>query len=165
VTFTLLGVKRHAPSLVAALLLAFAVAAPAQALGGGHPSHAPNWSTRNGAVLCGIADVHGTEIDPGTGAPENGVWPGLQCSARGIPRGPGRVGDPFVQLGRGRAGRARLVNLSQDDLLVSGEPKSLSPGRVWARDGIRCLLHESSISCHNADGHGFTLSPGRLHLH
>jgi hypothetical protein len=158
--------QRFAPSAFVLFLHALTFGAPAQALAGApNQSHAPNWSTRNGTVLCGIADVHGTEIDPGTGAPENGSWPGLQCSAAHIPRGPGRVGDPFVQLGRGQAGRARLVKLSQDDLLVNSEPKLLAPGRVWARDGITCLLRTSSISCHNADGHGFTLSPGHLHLH
>ncbi|HEY1833617.1 MAG TPA: hypothetical protein VGG08_04210 [Solirubrobacteraceae bacterium] len=127
--------------------------------------HAANWSTHGGQVVCGLADVHGTAVDPGTGAPERGLWPGLQCSARGIPRAPGPVGDPFVQLGQGRAGRAKLVDLSQDDLLVSGDPKPLPSGSRWVKDGIACAVHARSIACHNSAGHGFTMSPGHVHLH
>lgn len=127
--------------------------------------HAADWSTHGGQVLCGLADVHGTAVDPGSGAPENGLWPGLQCSARGIPRAPGPVGDPFVQLGQGRAGRAKLVDLSQDDLLVQGAPKPLPAGSKWSKDGIVCAVHARSIACHNAAGHGFEMSPGHVHLH
>jgi hypothetical protein len=128
-------------------------------------SHAANWSTSNGAVECGIADIRGTALDPGTGAPTTGLWPGLQCAAAGIPRAPGGVGDPFVQLGQGRAGQAKIVDLSQDDLLVNGSPVSLAPGTMWSRNHITCRIYTSRIECRNSSGHGFKLaSHGQVHL-
>lgn len=131
----------------------------------GSGSHAANWQTHDRSVQCGLAEVDGTGVDQGTGAPLNGRWPGLQCSAPGIPRPRGRVGDPFVQLGQGRAGRATLVLESQDDLIANGAPATLAPGSTWRRDGITCSVLASSISCHNAFAHGFTLSRGHLRLY
>ena len=64
----------------------------------------------------------GVEVDPGTGAQLSGNYPGLQCSAEGIPKPKHGFGDPFVQLGQGRAGRARLVGESQDDLIWAPTP-------------------------------------------
>jgi hypothetical protein len=163
--------KSRAALFVCLLGVAFAAGGGSAAVAGSSSLvvhrvfHAANWSTHGGQVLCGLADVHATAIDPGTGARENGLWPGLQCSARGIPRAPGPVGDPFVQLGQGRAGRAKLVDLSQDDLLVQGAPKPLPAGSRWSKDGIVCAVHTRSIACHNAAGHGFEMSPGHVHLH
>jgi hypothetical protein len=129
-------------------------------------SHATNWTIRAGTLVCGIADVYGTQIDAGTGAPLNGPWPGLQCSVERIPRAPGsKVGDPFVQLGQGRAGRAKVVNLSQDDLLYHRAPVTLAAGTTWSRNGITCEVRSSSIACHNSSSHGFTLSRSRVGLH
>jgi hypothetical protein len=107
--------------------------------------------------------VQGTELDPGTGAPLNGLWRGLQCQAAGIPHGQG-IGDPAVQLGQGRAGRARLVDISQDDLVSDAPFVALAPGSVWKRYGIACTVNATSIRCTNGPGYGFTMSPGRLHL-
>jgi hypothetical protein len=128
-------------------------------------SAAVNFSTQSNTVVCGIAPrIHGTHLDPGLGAPLNGLWPGLQCAAEGIPRPPGPVGDPFVLLGQGRAGRARVVNLSQDDLVSDAPPVALPAGSTWRREGITCKIGASSVSCGNGHGHGFTLASGHLHL-
>ena len=129
------------------------------------PSHAINWQTQGREVVCGITEVHGTAFDPGTGAPENGRWPGLQCSAPGIPRAPRGIGDPFVQLGQGVAGRARLVDLSQDDLISDEAFVPLRAGSTWSRYGIRCHVATNAIACANGFGHGFTLAPGHVRLH
>jgi hypothetical protein len=131
---------------------------------GAFTSSAVNWSTRDATVVCGIVGmVHGTALDPGTGGELDGLWPGLQCAAAGIPR-PRGVGDPFVQLGQGRAGRARLVDESQDDLLSSAPLVTLRPGSTWKRDHIACALHATSVRCTNSSGHGFAISPGHVHL-
>jgi hypothetical protein len=112
--------------------------------------------------------VRGTIFDPGVQAPLNGSYPGLQCSAKGIPRPQGQqsdVGDPFVQLGQGQAGRARDVLESQDDLVSSADPATLAAGSHWQRDHIRCTLTRTTVSCDNGHGHGFTVGPGALKLY
>lgn len=153
----------HVASLAAIGALAATALSPTSAVA--ESSHASNWETAGGQVACGIAGrVPGTEIDAATHTPLNGSWPGLQCSARGIPRPAQGVGDPFVQLGQGRSGRARVVDESQDDLL-SGAPFSpLAPGTSWRRDGISCAVGANLVRCTNAVGRGFTLSPGHLRL-
>ncbi len=128
-------------------------------------SHAGNFQTKAADVVCGIAaSVPGTERDPGTGAPLNGDYAGLQCSAVGIPKPKHGIGDPFVQLGQGRAGRARLVDESQDDLISSANPVTLAPGSTWKRYGITCSLSASSARCTNGTSHGFMISTGHLSL-
>jgi hypothetical protein len=127
-------------------------------------SNTANWSTEGQAVVCGVAEgVAGTEFDPGTDAPLNGLWRGLQCQAAGIPRGQG-IGDPAVQLGQGRAGRARLVDISQDDLVSDTPYIALTPGSVWKDDHIACTVGATSVRCTNEPGYGFTMSPGHLKL-
>ncbi len=127
-------------------------------------SNAANFSTRGEAVLCGVANgIEGTALDPGTGAPLDGLWLGLQCQTTGIPRGQG-VGDPAVQLGQGRSGRVRLVDISQDDLISDAPFAALAPGAQWRRYGIACTLSATSIHCTNGPGYGFTLSPGHVRL-
>jgi len=128
-------------------------------------SHAVNWQTRSGTVACGVAQVYGSAADPATGVQLDGRWPGLQCSAPRIPRVSHGIGDPFVQLGQGAAGRARLVDLSQDDLVSGRPPGRLAPGSTWARYGIVCHISASAVSCDNGAGHGFTLSPGHVRLY
>jgi hypothetical protein len=123
-----------------------------------------NWATEGEVVVCGVAEgVQGTELDPGTGAPLNGLWRGLQCQATGIPHGQG-VGDPAVQLGQGRTGRARLVDISQDDLVSQARYAVLAPGTTWKRYGITCTVNATSIRCTNGPGYGFTMSPGHVHF-
>jgi hypothetical protein len=100
---------------------------------------------------------------PGTGAPLRGLWRGLQCQAAGIPHGPG-IGDPAVQLGQGRAGRARSVSISQDDLLSQAPYAPLAAGSVWKRYGITCTVNATSVRCTNEPGYGFTASPGHVRL-
>jgi hypothetical protein len=127
-------------------------------------SNAVNWSTQGEAVVCGVADgIEGIELDPGTGAPLDGLWPGLQCQTTGIPHGQG-IGDPAVQLGQGRAGRARLVDISQDDFISDAPFVALGPGWVWKHYGIACTVNATSIRCTNGPGYGFTMSPGHVHL-
>lgn len=152
-----------AAALAAGLI---AVAGPGVAAASGGQSHATNFQTASGTVECGIALVRGTHFDAGTGTEVTALWPGLQCAAAGIPRAPGsNVGDPFVQLGQGRAGRARIVDLSQDDLIYNRDPRTLSAGTTWTRDGITCAIHSSTIACRNSSGHGFTLGAGTLRRH
>jgi hypothetical protein len=123
-----------------------------------------NWSTQGEAVVCGVAQrVEGTERDPGTGARVNRLWRGLQCQAAGIPHGQG-IGDPAVQLGQGRAGRARLLDISQDELVSDAPYVSLAPGSVWKGYGIACTVSATSVRCTNEPGYGFAMSPGHLHL-
>jgi hypothetical protein len=128
-------------------------------------SRAVNFQTKTANVVCGIAaSVPGTELDPGTGAPLNGDYPGLQCSAEGIPKPKHGFGDPFVQLGQGHAGRAKLVDESQDDLISGANPVTLAPGSTWRRYGITCRLTASSVRCTNGTGHGFKIFTGHLEL-
>jgi hypothetical protein len=127
-------------------------------------SNIVNWSTEGEAVVCGVAEgVEGTKFDPGTGALLDGLWRGLQCQAAGIPHGQG-IGDPAVQLGQGRAGRARLIDISQDDLVSDTPYVVLASGSVWNSYSITCTLNATSIRCTNGPGYGFTLSPGHVHL-
>ncbi len=127
-------------------------------------SNAMNWSTQGEAVVCGLTDsIEGTKLDPGTGAPLDGLQLGLQCQTTGIQHGQG-IGDPAVQLGQGCAGRARLVDISQDDLVSAAPFVALEPGSVWKRDGIACTVESASIRCTNGPGYGFTMSPGHLQL-
>ncbi len=143
-------------SVLAAMLLPAAATASI--------SNAVNFSTQGDAVVCGVATgIEGTALDPGTGAPLDGLSLGLQCQTTGIPRGQG-VGDPAVQLGQGRAGRARLVDISQDDLISDAPFDALEPGTEWRRYGIACTASTASIRCTNGPGYGFTLSRGHLQL-
>jgi hypothetical protein len=156
--------RRLALLAVAALMVlpAALVALPAAAEAS---SHAVNFLTKTADVVCGIAAlVPGSKPDPGTGAPRNGDYPGLQCSAVGIPKPRSGFGDPFVQLGQGHAGRAKLVDESQDDLISSAIPVTLGPGSTWTRYGIACKLTASSVRCANVAGHGFKISTGHLSL-
>jgi len=146
----------------ALLLMMTIVAFPASA--SASTSHATNWETRGHKVVCGITRVWGTAFDPGTQAPLNSYWPGLQCSAAGIPRPRQGVGDPFVQLGQGRAGRARLVDESQNDLTSNAPFAALAAGSTWSLDHITCAVHGESVDCTNSVGHGFTMSTGHVHL-
>lgn len=149
--------------LSAFLVAAFALAvSPASAEAS---SHALNFQTKTAEVVCGIASsVPGTELDPGTGAQLGGDYPGLQCSAEGIPKPKHGIGDPFVQLGQGRAGRAKLVDESQNDLISGANPVTLAPDSTWGRYGITCSVSASSVRCTNGTGHGFEISTGHLHL-
>jgi len=124
----------------------------------------PNWQTKDDNVVCEVTYVFGTAVDPGTQAPLNGDWPGLQCSAGGVPRPKHGIGDPFVQLGQGQAGRAKVVDESQNDLIFYSPFITLSPGTTWRRGGISCHIRASQVRCSNAFGHGFALSTGRLKL-
>lgn len=131
----------------------------------GASSHSVNFQTKTADVDCGVvAAVPGSEQDPGTGASLNGDYPGLQCSAEGIPKPKQGFGDPFVQLGEGHAGRAKLVDESQEDLVSSANPATLPPGSVWKRYGIVCRLTASSVRCTNGAGRGFEISTGHLDL-
>jgi hypothetical protein len=142
-------------ALVAMLLPAAATASTANTL---------NWSTEGEAVVCGVAEgIEGTQFDAATGALLNGMWLGLQCQAAGIPRAQG-IGDPAVQLGQGGAGRARLVDISQDDLVSDAPFVALAPGSAWTRYGIRCTVDGTSVRCTNEPGYGFTISTGHVHL-
>jgi hypothetical protein len=146
-------------ALVAAVV-SLACAAAAQA-----SSHASNFQTTSGEVACGVArSVPGSELDPGTGASLDGDYPGVQCSAPGIPKPARGIGDPFVQLGQGAAGRARLRDESQDELVSDAAPKTLARGSTWRRDGITCTLTASRVRCANSAGAGFAISPGHLVL-
>jgi hypothetical protein len=148
---------------VAALAALLALATwPAAAAGAS--SHAPNWQTPHGEVLCGIAFVPETRFDPGTQAYLEEPGRGLQCSALGIPRPKSGIGDPVVKLGEGRAGRARLVDQSQDELISNGAPVTLAASSTWSHAGIVCTIHAASVRCRNAAGHGFSISPGHVHL-
>jgi hypothetical protein len=148
-----------------ALLAAIALLPPLLPAAAQASSRAINFQTQTADVVCGIAaSVPGTEFDPGTGAPLNGDYPGLQCSAAGIPKPKRGIGDPFVQLGQGRAGRAKLVDESQDDLISPANPVTLTSGSTWKRDGIACSLAASTVRCANGTGHGFEISTGHLVL-
>ena len=102
------SLSRRIHRIGGAIACSLTVAAAAPALASAVVSHAANFQPSSRGVFCGVAlAVRGTARDPGTGAPVVGLHRGLQCSARGIPRPKGAVGDPFVQLGQGQAGRAR----------------------------------------------------------
>jgi hypothetical protein len=77
----------------------------------------------------------------------------------GYPHTQRGIGDPFVQLGQGHAGRAKLVDESQDELISPANPVTLVPGATWKRYGIVCSLSASSVRCTNGTGHGFKISP------
>jgi hypothetical protein len=147
-------------SILLAILALMALPAVAEAT-----SHTVNFQTKTTNVFCGIvAAVPGSQFDPGTGGQLSGDYPGLQCSAEGIPKPKHGIGDPFVQLGQGRAGRAKLVDESQDDLISDANPVRLAPGSTWKRYGITCKLTASSVRCTNRTGHGFKISTGHLSL-
>jgi hypothetical protein len=147
---------------VPAVVLIFALAL---GVTGASSSGPPNWSTPGQAVVCGIArGIPGSAKDLGVGAPLRGLWPGLQCQTAGLPPARTNVGDPAVDLGQGRTGRARLVYMSQDDLLSNTPYRKLPAGSIWKRDGIKCAVRTASVRCTNSAGYGFTLSPGHLHV-
>jgi hypothetical protein len=155
------GRSAAAALTAAAAAAAIVLVAPAASVAATPVSHAPNFEPPNRMVACGLARVPGTRTDPGTGATLRGTWPGLQCSAPGLHRVPHGIGDPFVQLGQGSV-RARVVDLSQDDLLSGRAPARLAAGTVWRRDGISCRISATSVSCTNGSGHGFALARGHF---
>jgi hypothetical protein len=148
----------------AAALAALVVAATGPAAASGATSHTPNWSTEGGKVDCGIANVVEPRIDPGTGAPLEELGRGLECSALGIPHPKHGIGDPFVKVGQGPSGRAQLVDESQDELIFNKPFVTLAPGSTWRKAGIVCSVQAASVHCRNRAGHGFTISPGHVHL-
>jgi hypothetical protein len=136
---------------------ALALAAPAVDAAPSSASHAINFQTSSKTVVCGI-----TAKVPGIQAGKTGDFAGLQCSAAGIgPRHPSE-GDPFVQLGQGAAGRARIVEIGDDDLVSDAKPVTLKAGSTWTRYGISCAISTTSVNCVNGSGHGFTLAKGHF---
>ncbi len=150
------------PRLAGCIAALAAVLAPANAVAAG--SSALNWATQHEAVVCGVAvGIEGTALDPGTESEVNGLWPGLQCQTTGIKPVSG-IGDPAVQLGQGRAGRARLLDISQDDLQSDTTYAVLEPDSIWVADEIDCRVSAEAVRCANAPGYGFTMSPGHVEL-
>jgi hypothetical protein len=131
-------------------------------------SHTPNWTTHtqgNKEVVCGIAPVYGTAFDSGVMGNENGLWPGLLCEAEGLRNPHPSQGDPAVTLGQGSAGRAKLIDTSQDEYTSTSSFKRMPSHANWSKDGITCTINPAQVICHNSSGHGFTLSKDHLKLH
>ncbi len=80
------------------------------------------------------------------------------CSAGGIPRPKGPVGDPFVQIGR--QGRPKVVLVSQNDFETSNIA-TLKPGATWSRLGVTCKVSSKTVTCKNGSKHGFTIGNGK----
>jgi Domain of unknown function (DUF4232) len=79
------------------------------------------------------------------------------CSARGIPRPTGRVGDPYAQIAA--TGRPRLVLISQDSYMTN-KATTLTKGTLWRSLGVTCGIGSSTILCFNRDNHGFLIGDG-----
>jgi hypothetical protein len=130
--------------------------------------HTPNWTTHtqgNKEVVCGIVpDVPGSVYSSGAMATVTGYYPGLQCDAEGLPKGNVNDGDRALDLGQGKAGKAQLIYMSQDN--YGNSPFKRMPAHAtWSKDGITCKISPASVSCSNGHGHSFTLSKGHYTLH
>jgi len=80
------------------------------------------------------------------------------CSAAGIPRPKGAVGDPFVQIGR--QGKPKVVLVSQNEFETS-KIATLKPGATWSNLGVTCKVAGRTVTCKNASKHGFTIGNGK----
>lgn len=98
-------------------------------------------------------------MDCGVEAPLPGHQASLVlCSAAGIPRPPGNVGDPFVQIGR--QGKPKVVLVSQNEFETS-KITTLKPGATWSNVGVTCKVASKTVTCKNASKHGFTIGNGK----
>ena len=46
-----------------------------------------------------------------------------------------------------------------DSPFINGKNTKLQVGDRWRRAGVGCVLKPKKVRCHNADGHGISLSP------
>jgi len=132
-------------------------------------SHVLLWTTHNNTgnatVVCGITpDVYGSVYSSGAMASVNGYYPGLQCDAEGLRNPHPQQGDPAVALGQGSAGKARIIETSQDNY-ESSHFTRMPEHATWSKDGITCKIDKATVSCHNTAGHGFTLRKGYFKAH
>jgi hypothetical protein len=132
---------------LAAAGVVLAVAAVPAAAGTAKTSSAGLFQNPAKTAECGI-EIHA----PGKPATE------LLCSAKGIPRAKGPVGDPFVQISA--KGSPQLVLISQDSY-VSHSLKTLSKGTLWRSLGVTCNIGSNTILCFNGDNHGFVIGNGK----
>ena len=62
--------------------------------------------------------------------------------------------EKVLELGkRGKAKRVRVGDYPG----YASEPKRIHHGDTWQRNGVRCTIGRSAITCFNLDGHGFHL--------
>jgi hypothetical protein len=80
------------------------------------------------------------------------------CSAAGIPRPKGAVGDPFVQIGR--QGKSKVVLVSQNEFATS-KLATLKSGATWSNLGVTCKVSGRTVTCKNGSKHGFTIGNGK----
>jgi hypothetical protein len=109
--------------------------------------------------------MYGSEYSSGAMATVDGYFPGLLCDAEGLRNPHPNQGDPAVELGQGKKGRAKLIDTSQDNYTSSSRFKRMPAHANWSKDGITCKINPAQVICHNSSGHGFTLSKGHLKLH
>lgn len=81
----------------------------------------------------------------------------ILCSARGIPRPSGRVGDPYAEIAG--TGHPRLVLISQASYLTD-KATTLAQGTLWRSLGVTCSIGSSTILCFDRDNHGFLIGRG-----
>jgi hypothetical protein len=133
-------------TLAAAGAVLAASAVPAAA-GAAKTSNAKLFQNPAKTATCGI-EIHA----PGRPATQ------LLCSAKGIPRPSGPVGDPFVQISA--KGSPKRVLISQNSY-ISHSLKTLSKGTLWSSLGVTCSIGSKTILCFNGDNHGFLIGNGK----
>ena len=82
----------------------------------------------------------------------------MLCSAAGIPRPEGPVGDPLVQIGW--QGKPNVVLVSQNEFETS-KIATLKRGATWDQLGVACKVTGKAVTCSNGSKHGFTIGDGK----
>lgn len=131
-------------ALLAGALGVVAIASGASAAARPPVSHTPVWEDSALSVICGVENpaISKTKV---------------LCQGPGVPRPPHsspEAGDPAVTLAA--SGKAQLVLISEDSYPQGASIKKLGAGRTWSSRGVTCTTTAHSVSCENAQKHGFT---------
>ncbi len=137
-------VLRLAFGIAAAALLGAASAAEAAA-----PLATPTFKMPSGNIVCAVSTATGPFL------------PSLRCDIlSGLRPEPTRLceGD-WTGLSLRRIGKGRAV--CAGDTVYDRRAPALAYGRVWARNGFRCVSRTQGLTCTKAGGNGFFLSRHR----
>lgn len=131
-------------AVAAAAVLASAAAA--QGAAGAAPLRTATFKTPSGNIACAVHAFSGWFL-------RCDILSGLQPEPKRRCEGDW-TGASLTQLGRGGA-------VCAGDTVYDRRAPVLAYGRVWARNGFRCVSRRTGLTCTNTRAHGFFLARER----
>lgn len=83
---------------------------------------------------------------------------GIECSARYIPE----IGELDTYYALEPRGRSRIGERGDYPGYADAKQRTLHYGDTYTRNGIRCTMRRSGLTCRNRDTHGFHIAKGDL---